>query len=139
MIILKSPLNIFYFLVQIADGHLKVSINKILQHLEDWQSGWKHIVIESDFIANQFSDDDHEKGQSQFPDSEWDIGEGGRGDEVVEVVDADFGVVDKEDLVLGGGRKLGGVEGERKLCEKGSVIVPLGRYWYYLVVEQGDR
>ena len=47
---------------------------------------------------------------------------------MVEVVDADFGVVDKEDLVLGGGRKLGGVESERKLCEEGSVVVPLGRY-----------
>lgn len=54
--------------------------------------------------------------------------EGGRGDEVIEVVDADFGVVDEEDLVLGGGRELGGVEGEWKLCEEGGVVVPLGRY-----------
>ena len=34
---------------------------------------------------------------------------------MVEVVDAHFGVIDEEDLVLGGGREFGWVKGEWKL------------------------
>ena len=37
MIILKSLLHLLDFLVQIAYRHLKMSIDKILQHLEDRQ------------------------------------------------------------------------------------------------------
>ena len=70
MIILKSSLHFLDFLVQIADRHLKVSINKIFQHFEDRQPGRKHIVIQPNFIADQLPDDNHEKGQSKFPDFE---------------------------------------------------------------------